>query len=108
LNEAELDVFVREYARTGFGGVLNRYRSLVRDWEESADIADALITAPTLFLSGDREPAVMFGSLEPMKAMVPNLREIVLLPGGGHWIQQERAAEVNEALVAFLAREVIA
>jgi pimeloyl-ACP methyl ester carboxylesterase len=33
---------------------------------------------------------------------VPNLRDVILLPGAGHWTQQERPAEVNEALIAFL------
>jgi pimeloyl-ACP methyl ester carboxylesterase len=27
----------------------------------------------------------------------------VLLPGAGHWIQQERPAEVNRLLIEFLA-----
>jgi pimeloyl-ACP methyl ester carboxylesterase len=27
----------------------------------------------------------------------------VLVPGAGHWIQQERPAETNEALLRFLA-----
>ena len=29
--------------------------------------------------------------------------ERVLLPGVGHWTQQERPAEVNDALITFLA-----
>jgi pimeloyl-ACP methyl ester carboxylesterase len=32
---------------------------------------------------------------------VPGLRGTVLLPGCGHWTQQERPAEVNEALISF-------
>ncbi|MGF6895035.1 pimeloyl-ACP methyl ester carboxylesterase [Nocardia sp. GAS34] len=28
---------------------------------------------------------------------------LVVLPGCGHWVQQERPAEVNEALTRFLA-----
>ncbi|MGH7385333.1 MAG: alpha/beta fold hydrolase, partial [Candidatus Rokuibacteriota bacterium] len=33
---------------------------------------------------------------------VPNLRKTVMLPGCGHWTQQERPAEVNDALIDFL------
>jgi len=33
---------------------------------------------------------------------VPQLREIKMLPGCGHWTQQERPNEVNAALVDFL------
>jgi pimeloyl-ACP methyl ester carboxylesterase len=36
-----------------------------------------------------------------MKQYIPELK-IVLLPGAGHWTQQERPAEVNTAMIAFL------
>ncbi len=32
----------------------------------------------------------------------PNLKDRLLLEGCGHWTQQERAEEVNVALLAFL------
>ena len=34
---------------------------------------------------------------------MPNLRKKVLLPGAGHWIQQERPTEVNELIAEFLS-----
>jgi pimeloyl-ACP methyl ester carboxylesterase len=33
---------------------------------------------------------------------VPRLRGAIMLPGCGHWTQQERAAEVNAAMIDFL------
>ncbi|MBI3781642.1 MAG: alpha/beta hydrolase [candidate division NC10 bacterium] len=33
---------------------------------------------------------------------MPNLRKLVMLPGCGHWTQQERPAKVNAELLAFL------
>jgi pimeloyl-ACP methyl ester carboxylesterase len=33
---------------------------------------------------------------------VPNLTKRVMLPGCGHWTQQERPAEVNAAMIEFL------
>jgi pimeloyl-ACP methyl ester carboxylesterase len=33
---------------------------------------------------------------------VPRLRGAIMLPGCGHWSQQERAAEVNAAMIDFL------
>ena len=33
---------------------------------------------------------------------VPQLRRTIMLPGCGHWTQQERAAEVNTAMIDFL------
>jgi pimeloyl-ACP methyl ester carboxylesterase len=35
---------------------------------------------------------------------VPQLRGSVILPGCGHWTQQERAAEVSAAMIDFLRK----
>jgi pimeloyl-ACP methyl ester carboxylesterase len=37
-----------------------------------------------------------------MERVLPRLRQKLIIEGAGHWIQQERAAEVNAALIAFL------
>ncbi|HET9477497.1 MAG TPA: alpha/beta hydrolase [Dehalococcoidia bacterium] len=42
-----------------------------------------------------------FAPMDPMKNLVPNL-QVVKLEGAGHWTQQERPREVNEAMLAFL------
>ncbi|WP_421111262.1 alpha/beta fold hydrolase [Streptomyces sp. NEAU-S77] len=39
-----------------------------------------------------------------LSALAPRLHDPVVLPGCGHWTQQERPAEVNAALLDFLAR----
>jgi pimeloyl-ACP methyl ester carboxylesterase len=106
LGEKDLDVYARSFARTGFRGALNRYRNLDRDAAELAHLADVEVAAPALFIGGDRDPAVRFASLEPMKARVPNLRDVVLLAGCGHWTQQERPGEVNARMIQFLRREL--
>ena len=38
--------------------------------------------------------------------LLPNLRKVVLLPGCGHWTQQERPDDVNAELIDFLRREI--
>jgi pimeloyl-ACP methyl ester carboxylesterase len=40
--------------------------------------------------------------LANLKTVMPRLRETVILPGCGHWTQQERPAEVNAAMLNFL------
>jgi pimeloyl-ACP methyl ester carboxylesterase len=37
-----------------------------------------------------------------MQNLVPRLQRSQLLPGCGHWAQQERPHEVNAALIEFL------
>ena len=32
----------------------------------------------------------------------PNLKRKVIIPGAGHWIQQERPKEINDLLLEFL------
>jgi hypothetical protein len=39
---------------------------------------------------------VLFGSLEAMKTGLPNLHRVEILPGSGHWVQQEKAREVTK------------
>jgi pimeloyl-ACP methyl ester carboxylesterase len=43
--------------------------------------------------------------LEQLGDSVPRLRDKVLIDGAGHWVQQERPAEVNAALRRFLAAD---
>jgi pimeloyl-ACP methyl ester carboxylesterase len=106
LSDADLDQYARAYARTGFRGALGVYRNQDRDWEQHPEIGTTGVTQPALFIGGRRDPAVLFGKLEPMEAAVPNLQKIVLLPNCGHWTQQERPLEVNAELLDFLQREV--
>jgi pimeloyl-ACP methyl ester carboxylesterase len=101
LTNADLDYYSREFQRTGFTGALNRYRNLDRDWQERAPYSGVL-EQPALFVGGERDSAVVFGNLEPMRTAVPNLKKIVLLSDCGHWVQQERPHEVNTELIEFL------
>lgn len=106
LTQQDLDYYVAEFERTGFRGGLNYYRNLDRSWELTPQLADATIPVPTLFIAGAQD-IVLAGrgkdQIEPpMRAVAPELRGVHLLPGAGHWIQQERAEEVNALLVGFL------
>jgi len=105
LGEQDLDEYARAYARTYFRGPLGLYRNQDRDWHEHPEIGTTGVRQPALFIGGRRDPAVLFGKLEPMEAAVPNLRRIVLLPNCGHWTQQERPGDVNDELLDFLRRE---
>jgi pimeloyl-ACP methyl ester carboxylesterase len=104
LGANDLDQYARAYTRTGFRGPLGVYRSQDRDWHEHPEIGTIGVRQPAIFIGGRRDPAVLFGNLEPMEAAVPNLYRIVLLPNCGHWTQQERPQDVNDELLAFLAR----
>ncbi|CAN5919293.1 alpha/beta hydrolase [soil metagenome] len=109
LSEADVDVFAASFRRNGFRGPFNWYRNIDRNWDIMAPFQGARVMPPALFVAGTRDAVILSpmgrAALESLAASVPNLRETVLIPGGGHWIQQERPAEVNAALLQFLARE---
>jgi pimeloyl-ACP methyl ester carboxylesterase len=104
LTAADLGFYAGEFARTGFRGGLNWYRNLDRTWELMAPYARAHVTRPALFVAGDRDLviALMGRAVDRLRDTVPGLRKSVLLPGCGHWTQQERPEEVNAELLAFL------
>jgi len=105
LTEEDIDFYVAEFQRTGFRGGLNWYRNFDRSWELLAPFSGAKITQPTLFIWGDKDPVFdipgVSTRLERMSNFIPNLHKLAL-PGCGHWVQQERANEVNNAMIAFL------
>jgi pimeloyl-ACP methyl ester carboxylesterase len=103
LPQEDLDVFVEAFERTGFTGGLNWYRNLDRNWELSEAWADRSIDRPALFIGGELDPVVRFMPLDRMDKLVTDLRGKHVLPGAGHWIQQERPDEVNRLLLDFLA-----
>ena len=109
LTEADIDFYAGEFARTGFRGGLNWYRNIDRNWELLAPFAGAKVTVPALYIAGDHDLVVHFPGADQLianlKLFVPNLTKTIMLPGCGHWTQQERSSEVNAALIAFL-REV--
>ena len=106
LTEADLAFYTSEFARTGFRGGLNWYRNIDRNWELLGAFTGARVAVPALFIAGDRDLVVSFRGISELIAnlqtFVPDLRRTVMLKGCGHWTQQERAAEVNAAMLEFL------
>ena len=104
LSDEDLDVYAGEFERTGFTGGLNRYRNVDRDWEDLSVFRGRAIDVPALFVGGDRDGPTIWGqpSIERFPKTLPKLHRSIILPGCGHWTQQERPAEVNEALLEFL------
>jgi pimeloyl-ACP methyl ester carboxylesterase len=106
LKEADIDFYVSEFKRTGFRGGLNWYRNIDRNWELLAPFAGAKVTVPALYMAGDGDLVVAFQGMDQVIANlannVPRLRGKIILSGCGHWTQQERASEVNGAMIAFL------
>ncbi len=104
LKEQDLNFFVNEFKHSGFRGGINWYRNFDRNWELTPFLDGAKILQPTVFAAGDRDLVIEMASdgYKNLESSVPNLRKKHLLPGSGHWTQQERPAQVNELLIEFL------
>jgi pimeloyl-ACP methyl ester carboxylesterase len=108
LKEVDANFYVGEFQRTGFRGGLNWYRNIDRNWELLAPFSGARVSVPALYIAGDRDLVLAFRGMNHIIAnlpmFVPQLRGTLLLPGCGHWTQQERAQEVNQAVLDFVRR----
>ena len=103
LTDAELQVYVDAFTRTGFRGGLNYYRNLDRNWERTATVAERRIPQPALFLTGERDPVRHFMPAEAMNGWVTDLRVNAVIPHAGHWLQQQAPKAVTSYLLTWLA-----
>jgi pimeloyl-ACP methyl ester carboxylesterase len=107
MSDADLDVYASTFERVGMVGAFNRYRAGGADANASADIVGATVDQPSCFIGGE---------FDGCRALVPGVdlfadpgsactdfRGSTIIPGAGHWVQQEASDEVNAALEAFLA-----
>ncbi len=96
--------YVQAFSAGGFDAPLNWYRALDLNWSLTAFLQDRKIDRPALFVVGQDDPVRHYaGAAEAeLTTWVPNLTRSVVLQGAGHWIQQERADEVNALLLEFL------
>ena len=105
LGAADLAYFTEAYRKSGFRGGLNWYRNIDRNWELTAPWQNAQIHQPSLFIAGSKDSVItgLIGAkrVGDMERVLPNLKQKLIIDGAGHWVQQERAAEVNAALITF-------
>jgi pimeloyl-ACP methyl ester carboxylesterase len=101
LTDADFEVFVKAFEHSGFRGPINWYRNFDRNWEESADL-EYKVYQPALMICAERDPVLPPSMAAGMENSVPYLTKTIVIKGCGHWTQQEKPDEVNEALIEFL------
>jgi pimeloyl-ACP methyl ester carboxylesterase len=104
LTEDDLGFYAAEFERTGFRGALNRYRNVDRDWQDLQPWKGAPIRVPSLFIGGEKDGPTIWGAraIARFPDTLPDLRGSHILPGCGHWVQQERPDEVSRLLADWL------
>jgi len=103
LSEADLDTYAAEFTRSGMRGPLNYYRNHDLTWELTEG-APTELTQPACFIAGTNDGVVMMAqaAIDAMPHFVKDLRLTRMIPGIGHWTQQEAPDAVNAALLDFL------
>ena len=93
-----------EFERTGFHRPLNYYRSLQPFFDLGKAFAGVKIRQPAFFLSGEVDGVNKIRTFteDEMRANVPGLRGMRVLPGVGHWVHREAPDATNALLVKFL------
>ena len=110
LSVEDMDYYVAEYLCAGqelaFVGGANSYRVMDYNWKLNRETAHAPVAVPTLFVAGEEDPVIKLAGDAPfvhMREKVRDLRGLELLPGAGHFIQQERPDLLNPLLLNFLS-----
>ena len=106
LLQEDLDYVVSQFENSGFRGGMNYYRNFHRNWEITEHLQGAKIKIPVLFIAGSRDMVIAGAEKESLTATISrateDLRDVVLIPEIGHWVQQEAQDEVNQAISDFL------
>jgi pimeloyl-ACP methyl ester carboxylesterase len=105
LSDAELRVYSKEFARTGFQGGLNWYRSGDIGAAEQQLFVGRTIDQPSIFISGasDWGSYQSPGALEQMQnTACRDMRGVYMVDGAGHWAQQEQPEQTSRLLIDFL------
>ncbi len=100
LTNEELNVFVSTYKKTGFTGGINWYRNIDRNWKIMKE-RNFKIDVPCLYIGAADDVVLPPSSADGMEKFIPGL-EKQTIQACGHWTQQERPAEFNKIVIAWL------
>ena len=108
ISEEDLSIYTAALARTGFFGPDSWYMNGAANIAYAAKAKNnGKLTVPVLFLHGAYDytcETIDSRLAEPMRCDCADLTEVVV--PSGHWMAQERPAEVNAALAKWLAVKV--
>ncbi|KAL8716328.1 MAG: hypothetical protein Q9220_000233 [cf. Caloplaca sp. 1 TL-2023] len=106
LPDSDLQVYVDEFARTGFQGGLNWYRvSTDPALQKDLDVfAGKKMEVPCLYLVGTKDWLLHQtpNPIERMREACTQFHGPVMVEGAGHWVQQEQPERVAEEVLRFL------
>lgn len=109
MSEEDMDIIVDAYLTSGeetaFTGGLASYRVADTNWEIGAQYAALNVEVPALFVAGETDPVmetVDDSVLGRMRQRVTDLRDMIIVPDAGHFVQLEKPEQTNSAIVEFI------
>ena len=104
LTEDDLQYYAAQFRQSGFFGPISYYRNLDANYEVLKDLGLDRLTMPSFFITGDKDGVRLMDptGVERMQASLPDFRGYAVIKGAGHWTQQEKPDQFNEALIGFL------
>ncbi len=102
----EMQMYTEAIEAGGWHGPLNRYRAQELDAAELGSRPDPVLQQPAAFVAGELDavrnflPGVDLFSVASDSCA--DFRGSTIVPGVGHWVQQEAPAAVNATLQAFV------
>uniref|UniRef100_A0A7N0T529 soluble epoxide hydrolase n=1 Tax=Kalanchoe fedtschenkoi TaxID=63787 RepID=A0A7N0T529_KALFE len=109
-SEEDLNYYADKFDKTGFTGGLNYYRALDMNWELTAPWSQIQVKVPVKFIVGDLDLTYTTPGVKEyvhgggFKLDVPLLDDVVVLKDVGHFINQERADDINSLIYDFFSK----
>uniref|UniRef100_A0A0D9UZ72 AB hydrolase-1 domain-containing protein n=1 Tax=Leersia perrieri TaxID=77586 RepID=A0A0D9UZ72_9ORYZ len=113
LSEDDISYYAEKFNKTGFTGGFNYYRCMDLDWELTAPWTGAPINVPTKFIVGSLDLTYNTPGVKDyihkggFKANVPNLEDVIVMEGVGHFINQEKPDEVSDHICEFFSKFLV-
>lgn len=104
MEPVHFDAYVAAFREGGFDRPLHWYRKIDANWARTRWLQGRRIVVPSAFVVGERDPVRRYaGHFEAeLDQWLTDFRGMTVLPGVGHWLQQEAPEAVTEAILAFL------
>lgn len=103
LSESDLDFYTGEFTNSGMRGPINYYRNHDLYWKQTEG-CPTTITQPAMFAVGTHDGVALMAAegIQNLPKLVTDLRINTMIPGIGHWTQQEAPEETNRLILEFL------
>lgn len=102
----DIALYAAAYDVSGWHGPINRYRAQGLDAADIGQTEHPGLAQPAAFIGGEADPVRDFVDgidlFDRAADACLDFRGATIVPGAGHWVQQEQPAATNAALDAFL------